>query len=125
MSDTTRVNLHCHSNLSDGYLSPEAVAEQMAAADVRCAALTDHDTIAGLARFRDTLARFGIGCISGVEISARVQDRDVHLLAYGFDPEHPAIRQLLESLRPQGDASTLVYSLKGSWSRIRGTDGNG
>lgn len=125
MSDTTRVNLHCHSNLSDGYLSPEAVAEQLAAADVRCAALTDHDTIAGLARFRDTLTRFGIGCISGAEVSVRVQDRDVHLLAYGFDPEHPALRQLVDAQRPQGDASTLVDSLKGSWSRIRGKDGNG
>lgn len=125
MSETTRVNLHCHSNLSDGYLSPEAVAEQMAAADVRCAALTDHDTIAGLARFRDTLARFGIGCISGVEISVRVQGRDVHLLGYGFDTGHPDVQQLLETLGPQGDTPTLVDSLKGSWSRIRGKEGNG
>ena len=103
MSESTRVNLHCHSNLSDGYLSPEAVAEQMAAADVRCASLTDHDTIAGLARFRDTLARFGIGHINGLEISASTQGRDVHLLAYGFDPDHPALTQLLQSLRPPGD----------------------
>lgn len=125
MSQSTRVNLHCHSNLSDGYLSPEAIAEQMAAADVRCASLTDHDTVAGLARFRDTLARFGIGCISGLEISARAQEWDVHLLAYGFDPDHPALRQLLEPLTPPGDAATLVDSLKGSWSRIRGKENHG
>ncbi len=122
MSDSTRVNLHCHSNLSDGYLSPEAVAEQMAAADVRCASLTDHDTIAGLARFRDTLARFGIGHINGVEISASTQGRDVHLLAYGFDPDHPALQRLLQSLRSSGDAINFVDSLKGSWSRMRGKD---
>ena len=125
MSDSTRVNLHCHSNLSDGYLSPEAVAEQMAAADVRCAALTDHDTIAGLVRFRDTLARFGIGHIAGLEISASTQGRDVHLLAYGFDPDHPALKQLLQSLRPPGDTVNFVDSLKGSWSRMRGKDATG
>jgi PAS domain S-box-containing protein len=122
MTESTRVNLHCHSNLSDGYLSPEAVAEQMAAADVRCASLTDHDTIAGLSRFRDTLARFGIGHINGLEISASAAGRDVHLLVYGFDPDHPALQELLRSVRPPNDPTTFVDSLKGSWSRRRGKD---
>lgn len=125
MSDSTRVNLHCHSTLSDGYLSPEAVAEQMAAADVRCASLTDHDTISGLSRFRDTLARFGIGHINGLEISASEQGRDLHLLAYGFDPDHPALQRLLQSLRLSGDPVNFVGSLKGSWSRMRGKEAPG
>jgi predicted metal-dependent phosphoesterase TrpH len=101
MTTTTRVNFHCHSNLSDGYLSPEAVAEQLAAAGVRYAALTDHDTTAGLARFKETLGRFGIGCLSGLEIFATLNGHEVHLLAYGFDAEHPAVRRLLP---PAGSA---------------------
>jgi PAS domain S-box-containing protein len=125
MTQSTRVNLHCHSNLSDGYLSPEAVAEQLAAAEVRCAALTDHDTVGGLARFRDTLARFGIGTISGLELSAHLHGRDLHLLAYGFDPDHPALAALLQALRDPIASATLVDSLKDSWSRLRGKEANG
>jgi CBS domain-containing protein len=121
MTDTTRVNFHCHSNLSDGYLSPEAVAEQLAAAGVRYAALTDHDTTAGLARFKQTVGRFGIGCLAGVEISAQAGGQDLHLLAYGFDPEAPGLQQLLQSIRARRRITepSLVDSLRDSWSRIR------
>lgn len=43
-----RVNFHCHSEVSDGSLSPEQLAAELAGADVRCAALTDHDSLDGL-----------------------------------------------------------------------------
>ena len=127
MSATTRVNFHCHSNLSDGYLSPEAVAEQLAAAGVRYAALTDHDTTGGLPRFKDTLARFGIGCLTGLEIFATLDGTEIHLLAYGFDPEHPALRQLLPAVLAshENGPAALVGSLKDSWSRIRRKDSPG
>ncbi|MDP2875346.1 MAG: PHP domain-containing protein, partial [Holophaga sp.] len=69
MDTSIRVNLHCHSDLSDGQLSPEVLADRLAQSGVRVAALTDHDTIAGYARFRDALARHGVGCIAGVELS--------------------------------------------------------
>lgn len=124
MRRSTRVNLHCHSSCSDGYLSPEALAEQLAAAEVRCAALTDHHTTAGLPRFREALGRLGIGYLSGLEISVTVLGREVHLLAYGFDPDHPAIQRLLDSLRGSGEPATLVDSLRGSWSRMLGREGD-
>lgn len=121
MRTTTRVNFHCHSTLSDGYLSPEAVAEQLAAAEVRYAALTDHDTLAGIPRFKEALARLGIGHIVGLEIFAAFDGKEVHLLAYGFDPEHPAIRALLpgEPAPLANGPAALVDSLKESWSRMR------
>ncbi len=89
MPDTTRVNFHCHSVFSDGELAPEALAESLAAAGVRYAALTDHDSIEGLPRFQEALKRRGIGCISGVEMTAQFEGREVHLLGFGFDAGYP------------------------------------
>ena len=91
-----QVNLHCHSNLSDGQLTPEELADRLMRAGVRYAALTDHDTVAGLARFRAALSRHGIGYIAGVEITASAEEGPVHLLVYGFDP---ASSHLAKALR--------------------------
>jgi len=78
MPDTTRVNFHCHSVFStDGVLAPEALADNLAAAGVRDAALTDHDSIEGLPRFQAALKRRGIGCISGVEALLRWTDAEL------------------------------------------------
>ena len=100
MSDTTRVNFHCHSVFSyDGDLAPEALAENLAAAGVRYAALTDHDSIEGWPRFQEALKRRGVGCISGVELTAQFEGREVHLLGYGFDAAHPELKATLASMR--------------------------
>lgn len=100
-----KVNLHCHSNLSDGQLSPEALAAWLARGGVRYAALTDHDTVEGLARFRESLGRHGAGCVTGVELGVPFEGRDVHLLAYGFDPASPALSEALERARSAPAAS--------------------
>lgn len=93
---SVKVNLHCHSTWSDGLLDPEGLAERLAAAGVRYAALTDHDTVAGLPAFRAALARRGIGWIPGVEITALDDGAPLHLLVYGFDPASPHLRKALE-----------------------------
>lgn len=117
VNDSLLVNLHCHSNLSDGELSPEDLAERLAAAGVRIAALTDHDTVAGFSRFREVLARHGVGCVAGVELTVLVAGGAAHLLAYGFDPASP---QLLEALRriqegglPLEEAVSLIHRAGG------------
>lgn len=84
VSSYVRVDFHCHSSCSDGALPPEGVAHMLAAAGVRCAALTDHDTGKGLIRFRDGLRRHGIAFVSGVELTASHPIGEVHLLALGF-----------------------------------------
>lgn len=84
MASLIRIDLHCHSSFSDGTLAPEGVAHAMQAAGVRFAALTDHDTIDGLARFKSALAERGIGFISGMEWTASHPWGEVHLLAYGL-----------------------------------------
>ena len=99
MSDTTRVDFHCHSNHSDGVLSPRELAGQLAADKVAFAALTDHDSVEGLAEFRQVLTQRGVGFIPAVELTVQYQGREAHLLAYGIDPAHPDLRATLLSLK--------------------------
>ncbi len=99
MTHGIRVDLHCHSRLSDGELSPEELAERLAQAGVAFAALTDHDTVEGLANFRAAADRRGIGCVTGLELTVRCHDKEAHLLAYGLDPHCPELLAILESLR--------------------------
>ncbi len=79
------VNMHCHSNLSDGQMSPAELANFLSEKNVQVASLTDHDTLEGLRPFRDILKERGIGFISGIEISAFSQWGEIHLLGYNFD----------------------------------------
>jgi PAS domain S-box-containing protein len=108
------VSLHCHSSLSDGALSPDALAEKLAAEGVRYASLTDHDTLDGLASFRASLSRRGIGVIDGVEISAASAWGEMHLLGYGFDPADRELAAMLDGVRRYRDPGMtgLVDSLK-------------
>lgn len=99
MTTSIRVNLHCHSLFSDGELGPEALADHLAASGVVYAALTDHDSIEGLARFHTALKRLNIGFLSGTEISTHLDGREIHVLAYGFDPQHKELRATLQVLR--------------------------
>jgi CBS domain-containing protein len=93
--NTIRIDMHCHSSLSDGSLTPEQVAKNLSDSAVKYAALTDHDTLAGLPAFRHALMHYGIGFISGVEITSLFENYKLHILAYGFDPEYPELSALL------------------------------
>lgn len=99
MNDSILVNFHIHSSFSDGEQAPEVLAGNLAAAGVRYAALTDHDTIEGLPRFQDALKKWEIGYLSGVEMTTQFHRREAHLLGYGFDPEHAGLAATLLSLR--------------------------
>ena len=90
-------NLHCHSNLSDGQLSPEELANTLSENNVQVASLTDHDTIEGQSIFRDTLKERGIGFISGIEMSAFSEWGELHLLGYNFDIENRELSTELSS----------------------------
>ncbi|MFW5868027.1 MAG: cache domain-containing protein, partial [Armatimonadota bacterium] len=99
MSTSTRVDFHCHTSFSDGSLTPRELAERLATDGVRYAALTDHDTLSGQDAFHRAAGRRGIGYVTGVEITTQYEGREAHLLAYGFDPEHPGLREALRAVR--------------------------
>lgn len=118
MDAVTRVNLHCHSLFSnDGALTPETLADNLAAAGVRYAALTDHDTVEGLPRFQEALKRRGIGYIPGVEITARCDGREMHLIGLGFDADHAELNATLRSLRQARDPG--LHSIAGALRNCR------
>ena len=82
------IDLHLHSNVSDGTDTPAEVVRAAHAAGVRTMALTDHDTTAGWAEAAAECSRLDMTFIGGMEITARgARGGGVHMLAYLFDPE--------------------------------------
>ena len=92
-------DLHSHSTVSDGTLSPEAVAARAHANGVALWSLTDHDEVGGQARARDAALALGMDYLTGVEISVTFAGETVHIVGLGFDAEHPAIMQGLADTR--------------------------
>lgn len=89
--DQARIDLHCHSVFSDGTLSPEVLVEQAARAGLSALAITDHDTVEGLARAREAASRVGLRLIPGIEISADCDGIGVHILGYFVDPDNAVL----------------------------------
>jgi predicted metal-dependent phosphoesterase TrpH len=85
-----RADLHCHSTASDGSCRPAEVMARARAAGLDVIALTDHDTVAGHAEARRALPA-GLTLVPGMELSCRLADHGVHLLAYLFDPAEPGL----------------------------------
>jgi predicted metal-dependent phosphoesterase TrpH len=92
-------DLHCHSNVSDGTLSPEAVAERAQRNGVELWALTDHDEVGGQHRARDAALSLGMGYLPGVEISVTFANKTVHIVGLGFDIDNPAMAKGLADTR--------------------------
>jgi predicted metal-dependent phosphoesterase TrpH len=86
-----RIDLHTHSNVSDGTDSPAELVRAAVAARLDVVALTDHDTFDGLADAMAEGERAGIEVVGGMELSCSRQGSSVHLLAYGADPTSPGL----------------------------------
>ena len=106
-------DLHFHSRHSDGTDEPGALLEQAAAAGLAAVSLTDHDTFEGLPEALAAGDRLGLRVLPGVEISAEFLGHEIHLLAYGFDPSSPALRDALAAYRGEREARAerIVESL--------------
>ncbi|MGD0140662.1 MAG: PHP domain-containing protein [Tepidisphaeraceae bacterium] len=93
------VDLHCHSTASDGTLPPAQVVRLAVDRGLSALALTDHDTIAGVAEAAAEAKRLGLDFLPGIEISAEYpHPGTMHLLGYGVDPQSPALRDLTKAL---------------------------
>ena len=89
------VDLHSHSTASDGALSPEDVVARAQAAGLAAIALTDHDTVAGVAAARAAGDRLGVRVVAGVELSALDGDRELHLLGLHLERVDAIERELV------------------------------
>ena len=86
-----RIDLHTHSDRSDGTTSPAEVVLAAAAAGLDVVALTDHDTSAGWDEAATAVEEVGIALVRGMEISCKHAGRALHLLAYLPDPGHEGL----------------------------------
>ena len=117
-------DLHCHSLKSDGDLSPSALVDRAAEQGVTMLALTDHDTINGLAEARTRAEMHSIELISGIEFSSVWNGIGIHVVGLGFDETHP---EMLAAIARQEDcrlqrAKTIAERLeklgiKGIWAK--------
>ena len=92
-------DLHCHSVVSDGTLTPEDLAARAAANGVELWALTDHDEIGGQHRAAAAAHAHGMKYLTGTEISVTFAGETVHIVGLGFDPDDAAMQQGLMQTR--------------------------
>lgn len=96
---TPLIDLHCHSTVSDGTLTPTELVRHAAGLGVGVLALTDHDDVAGLDEARRAAGEAGIALVNGVEISVTWGSRTVHVVGLRIDPAAPALRDGLARIR--------------------------
>jgi len=99
-----KVDLHCHSNVSDGVLAPAAVAAYARKGGVDTWALTDHDEVKGIKAARQAAAGLGMRFVPGVEISVTWANETVHVVGLQIDEDAPALVQGLAATRAGRDA---------------------
>lgn len=93
------IDLHSHSDRSDGALSPSALIRRAADRGVRAIALTDHDTVDGMADAETEARLHGLQLVAGVEISVTWSGRTLHVVGLGIDPCHSALIEGLARVR--------------------------
>ncbi|WP_443029040.1 PHP domain-containing protein [Spirulina sp. CS-785/01] len=104
-------NFHMHTTCSDGQLHPHRLMEQAVDVGLQGLAITDHHTVAGYLEAIQWLKEAHVSGLfahlpvlwTGMEITARLLNTEVHILGYGFDPDHVALRPYTQGEAPKGD----------------------
>ncbi|MGL5074975.1 MAG: PHP domain-containing protein [Waterburya sp.] len=103
-------NFHMHTTASDGKLTPLNLVQQAIAIGLQGFAITDHHSVAGYREVEKYLTQLSLDnkilnlphLWTGVEITSKLLEIEVHILGYGFNPEHPALELYLQGDKPQG-----------------------
>ena len=98
-SNIFNADLHCHSVVSDGTLTPEVLAARAKTNGVELWALTDHDEIGGQHRAAAAAKAQGLKYLTGTEISVTFANETVHIVGLGFDPDSAELQQGLRNTR--------------------------
>jgi len=116
-------NFHMHTVFSDGQMQPEQLAEQAVRAGLSGFAITDHHSTSGFLKAQqwlmDNASADAPHLWSGVEVNARLLNCEVHILCYGFDPDHSAMQPYIRGQSVSGDRYAAgaiikaVHSAKG------------
>ncbi|MDD3936213.1 3',5'-nucleoside bisphosphate phosphatase [Rhodoferax sp.] len=116
MNAPLNADLHCHSVVSDGTLTPEELAQRAKAQGVTLWALTDHDEIGGQARAAAAAAACGLDYLSGVEISVTFLHQTVHIVGLGFDVNDASLAEGLQQTR--GGRSQRAREMAADLARV-------
>jgi predicted metal-dependent phosphoesterase TrpH len=118
------IDLHSHSRASDGQYAPAEVASRAAQAGVHVWGLCDHDTVAGLHEAAHAAAQHGLRLVPGIELSAFLDHREIHLLGHFVDPVHPTLQRFEDFLavRRRIRMQQIVEKLAALGVRIRVQD---
>jgi predicted metal-dependent phosphoesterase TrpH len=92
-------DLHCHSNISDGTLTPTELVQRAAGRGVKMLALTDHDDVDGLDEARAVAQEFDIIFVNGVEVSVTWRSHTLHIVGLGIDPTYTPLADGLRLVR--------------------------
>lgn len=98
-ADAPGIDLHAHTTASDGSLSPTALVARASQLGLAALAVTDHDTLGGLAEAQAAARAHGLDLLNGVELSVEDEGGRFHLLGYGFDPKNAPLAEKLVTLR--------------------------
>lgn len=129
----SKVDLHIHSTASDGRLSPEEVVARAAERGLTVMALTDHDTVDGIAPALEAAKAFPrLKVIPGVEVSTDIPSGEVHVLGYFIDYTSQELAEALGRFRTsrEGRAQGMIGKLNGlgiriNWQRVQEIANNG
>nr|WP_286669200.1 PHP domain-containing protein [Fodinibius salicampi] len=87
--------MHIHTLASDGHIDPKEAVRYAEKHNLEVISITDHDTIKGYQEATEEAEKRDIKLLPGIEITSDFKDRECHLLAYCFDPNHSAIKKLV------------------------------
>lgn len=114
-------DLHCHSVISDGTLTPEVLAQRAKTRGVELWSLTDHDEISSQHRAIASAQAHGLPYLTGTEISVTFAGETVHIVGLGFDPDNEALMQGLRQTRGGREQRALEMSASLAKAGIGGT----
>lgn len=116
MNQIPNADLHCHSVVSDGTLTPEELAARARANGVTLWALTDHDEIGGQHRALAAARAQGMNYLTGTEISVSFAGKTVHIVGLGFNPDDP---DMIEGLhRTRGGRSERAMEMSDGLAKV-------
>jgi len=99
----SRADLHTHTTASDGRHRPAEVVRMAQETGLAGIAITDHDTTAGIEEAMEAGELYGVRVLAGVEISTQAEDREIHVLGYGYDIGNRLFQERLATLREARD----------------------
>ena len=110
-----KIDLHIHTNHSDGYYSPIELIQVVKKAGLDIISITDHDNLSAIYEAASFGKDFGVEVIPGLEVSSDIGDREVHILGYFIDPDNRELERYLKFFREERlkRAIRIVNKLKG------------